>query len=101
MKCLIDGCDGVGKIRGLCPICYQAATVRVKRGEITWAVLENMRLANKPQHKGRGDGAFTKALRQQQELNRQPSDKAMNEEIERLTNKKMNPISKEGTYNGD
>ncbi len=71
MKCLIDGCDSVGKIRGLCPICYQAAVAAVKRGEIEWVWLESNGFANRPQHKSSGNGAFTKALRQQQELNRQ------------------------------
>ena len=65
MKCLIDGCDSVAKIRGLCSICYQAASASIKKGETDWLWLEAKGLANKPQHKGSGGGAFTVALRKQ------------------------------------
>ena len=71
MKCLVDGCDGVAKSRGLCTICYGAASASIRIGRTTWKELVDMRLANKPQHRGRGYGAFAKALRNQQELNRQ------------------------------
>ncbi|KKL82805.1 hypothetical protein LCGC14_1981110 [marine sediment metagenome] len=63
MKCLIDGCDGVAKSRGLCPICYGAANASIRIGRTTWKELENMGLSYKPQHKGSGLGAFAKALR--------------------------------------
>ncbi len=63
MKCLIDGCNASGKIRGLCPICYQAAVASIKKTCITWGYLEDAGLADKPQHKPSGHGAFTKALR--------------------------------------
>ncbi len=61
MKCLIDECDGVAKIRGLCPICYQAAASAIKKYNTTWEELESAGLANEPQHKSSGNGAFTKA----------------------------------------
>ncbi len=62
MKCLIDKCDSDAKVRGLCQVCYQAASIAISRGETTWEQLEQMRFANKPQHKSRGNGAFAKAL---------------------------------------
>ena len=65
MKCLIDSCNGVAKIRGLCPICYQAAAATVKKGEVDWLWLELNGLANKPQHKSSGHGAFAIALEKQ------------------------------------
>ncbi len=65
VKCLIDGCDVDSKTRGLCPTCYQAAAAAVKRDEVDWGWLEAKGLANKPQHKGSGDGAFAVALKKQ------------------------------------
>ena len=65
VKCLIDGCDSVAKIRGLCPTCYQAAAALIKKGWATWEQLEDNRLANKAQHKSSGHGAFAKAFRKQ------------------------------------
>ncbi len=65
MKCLIDGCNVAGKIRGLCPICYQAAAATIKLNRTTWVELEDMGLANKAQHKPSGHGAFARAFRKQ------------------------------------
>ena len=90
MKCLIDGCDGVGKIRGLCPTCYQAAAAIIKKGLATWEELESSELANKPQHKSSGHGAFAKAFRKQLgQLSGDVFDKDKEEEL------------KEANINGD
>ena len=77
MKCLIDGCDKIAKSRGLCLICYGAANASVRIGRTTWEQLEETGLANEPQHKGSGCGAFAKAF-----------------------NKKLGPLSKD-TMDGD
>ncbi len=65
MKCLIDECNNVAKTRGLCLICYQAASAIIKRGNTTWKKLESVELANEAQHKSSGHGAFAKAFRKQ------------------------------------
>ncbi len=64
VKCLIDGCDGVAKVRGLCSICYGAANASIRIGRTTWKELEDMGLSYKPQHKGSGLGAFAKAFKE-------------------------------------
>ncbi len=64
MKCLIDGCDSVAKARGMCTTCYQTAVAIIRRGESAWEQLEELGLANKPQHRSPGNGAFAKALRE-------------------------------------
>ena len=44
-KCMLEHCDRVAAVRGLCPNCYQTACNMVKRNDVTWEVLINAGLA--------------------------------------------------------
>jgi len=45
MKCLVDGCEGVSKERGLCRKCYASACRAVASGVVSWHRLESIGMA--------------------------------------------------------
>lgn len=72
--CLIPGCGREAKCRGLCHLCYQAATKRVQRGTTTWDWLVEHGLALDAKRPTRGyfasafrnanESQFTEAMKQ-------------------------------------
>ena len=66
MKCLI-GCDRVAIGRGLCGSCYRTARLNVKAGKTSWAQLEYYGMAKPAGNVGRGEGPFTRMLKEKQE----------------------------------
>lgn len=44
-KCVIEGCGGASRLRGLCRKCYSSARAKVKSGATTWDALIELGLA--------------------------------------------------------
>ena len=63
--CVVPDCGREAKIRGLCGRCCTAARAQIKKGNITWAKLEELGLAVAPKHNAFGgeQGVFAKALK--------------------------------------
>lgn len=51
-KCSIANCSGVSVVRGVCPSCYSAVSVRVKSGMTTWEELERLGIVKSPKKRG-------------------------------------------------
>jgi NMD protein affecting ribosome stability and mRNA decay len=49
--CVIPGCRGKVRCRGLCESCYFSARKRIKNKEVTWSFLVRQGLALEPQQK--------------------------------------------------
>jgi hypothetical protein len=60
MKCLV--CEKASKSRGLCSLCYQAASQRVKSGKVTWGQLEAVGLAKPAKNVSNAQNAFSVAF---------------------------------------
>lgn len=62
MECLILGCQGKARCRGLCNNCYVSARNKVRAGGTTWDELVEMELAAKVKYGGNGKSLFQIAL---------------------------------------
>lgn len=62
-ECIIPGCSGKPRIRGLCNTCYSTASLRVRSGLSTWEDLEKAGLALPSKAADRS--TFTAALKKQ------------------------------------
>ena len=61
-QCLIPGCTGESKTRGLCQRCYAAGNSQVKKGTVTWEKLVELGLAQPSNRETSTRNPFTVAL---------------------------------------
>jgi hypothetical protein len=86
MKCLVDGCEGEAKTRGLCHKCYQTAFMSVKKGKTTWDELVKLGLVKPASSCPPGRSDFSKALAERRAAASQGlADPSTGERIDTIT----------------
>ena len=89
-KCLIEGCEGEAKTRGLCHKCYQTAFMSVKKGKTTWDELVKLGLVKPASSCPPGRSDFSKALAERRAAASQgPADPSTGECIDTIAPAKV------------